>query len=98
MSEKCGEYDEAITYLIWVCCAPRKGKLDFTVPCLVVFLFNELLLPFDASGPLMGHNLFPLLPISPMFLSFYANYNTRGHDEGLGGMPEVVNDGHVLCQ
>ena len=70
MSEKCGEYDEAITYLIWVCCAPRKGKLDFTVPCLVVFLFNELLLPFDASGPLMGHNLFPLLPISPTFFSF----------------------------
>ena len=98
MSEKCGEYDEAITYLKWVCCAPGRGKLDFTVPGLVVFLFDDLLLPFDASGPLMGHNFIPLLPISPTFLSFYANYNTRGHDEGLGGMSEVVNDGHVLCQ
>ena len=47
MSEKCGEYDKAMTYLIWVCCAPRKGKLDFTVPRLVVFLFDDLLLPFD---------------------------------------------------
>ena len=94
MSEKCGEYDEAMTYLIWVCCAPRKGKLDFTV----VFLFDNLLLPFDASGPLMGHNLIPTLPISPTFFSFYADYNTEGHDEGLRGMPEVVNDGYVLCQ
>ena len=50
MSKKCGEYDEAVTYLIWVCCAPRKGKLDFTVPCLVVFLFNDLLLPFDDTA------------------------------------------------
>ena len=32
------------------------------------------------------------------FFYFYANYNTWGHDEGLGGMPEVVNDGYVLCQ
>ena len=54
MSEKCGEYDEAMTYLIWVRCAPRKGKLDFTVPRLVVFLFDDLLLPFETrprTGP-----------------------------------------------
>ena len=50
MSEKCGEYDEAMTYLIWVYCAPRKGKLDFTVPRLVVFLFDDLLLPFDDTA------------------------------------------------
>ena len=50
MSEKCGEYDKAMTYLIWVCCAPRKGKLDFTLPRLVVFLFNVLLLPFDDTA------------------------------------------------
>ena len=98
MSGKCGEYDKAMTYLIWVCCALRNGKLDFAVPCLVVFLFDDLLLPFDASGSLMGHNLIPSLPISPTFFSFYANYNTRGHDEGLGGMSEVMNDGYVLCR
>ena len=69
MSEKCGEYDEAMTYLIWVCCAPRKGKLDFTVPRLVVFLFNEPL-PFDASGSSMGHILIPSVPISLTFFSF----------------------------
>ena len=74
MSEKCGEYDKAMTYLIWVCCAPRKGKLDFTVPRLVVFLFNDLLLPFEASGPLMGHNLTAYL--SDVLLFFYANGNT----------------------
>ena len=50
MSEKCGEYDEAMTYLIWICYAPRKGKLDFTVPRLVVFLFDDLLLPFDDTA------------------------------------------------
>ena len=66
MSEKCGEYDEAMTYLIWVCCALRNGKLDFSVPCLVVFLFDDLL---HASGSL-GHNLTPSLPISPTFFSF----------------------------
>ena len=79
MSGKCGEYDEAMTYLIWVCCAPRKGKLDFTVPRLVVFLFNELL-PFDASGPLMGHNLIPSHAYlsDALLLFFYANYKTRG--------------------
>ena len=101
MSEKCGEYDEAMTYLIWVCCAPRKGKLDFTVPRLVVFLFNDLL-PFDASGPLMGHELIPSFPIylsDVLLLFFYANYNTLGINEGgLGGVPEVVKDGSVLCQ
>ena len=50
MSEKCGEYDKAMTYLVWVCCASRKGKLDFTVPRLVVFLFDDLLLPFDDTA------------------------------------------------
>ena len=50
MSEKCGEYDEAMTYFIWICCASRKGKLDFTVPRLVVFLFDDLLLPFDDTA------------------------------------------------
>ena len=71
MSKKCGEYDEAVTYLIWVCCAPRKGK---TVPRLSIFLFDDLLLPFDASGPLMGRNLTAYL--SDVLLFFYANGNT----------------------
>ena len=68
MSGKCGEYDEAMTYLIWVCCAPRKGKLDFIIPRLVIFLFNDL--PFDASGPLMGHDPIPSFPI---FLTFFSS-------------------------
>ena len=50
MSEKCGEYDKAMTYLIWVCRAPRKGKLDFSVSRLVVFLFDDLLLPFNDTA------------------------------------------------
>ena len=48
MSEKCGEYDKAMTYLIWVCCASRKGKLDFMIT--IVLLFNDLL-PFNAGDP-----------------------------------------------
>ena len=71
MSEKCGEYDKAMTYLIWVCCASRKGKLDFTV----IFLFNDLL-HFNAGDP-VGHDTISLLPISPTFLSSCANYITR---------------------
>ena len=101
MSEKCREYDEAMTYLLWVCCAPRKGKLDFTVPRLVVFLFNRLPLPFDASGPLMGHNLIPSSHISPTFFSSSSAATTILGDlqcRGLGGMPEVVEDGYVLCR
>ena len=50
MSEKCGEYDEAGTYLIWVRFVSRKGKLYLTVPRLVVFLFNVLLLPFGDTA------------------------------------------------
>ena len=50
MSEKRGEYDKAMTYLVWVCCASRKGKLDFIVPRLVVFLFDDLTLLFDDTA------------------------------------------------
>ena len=42
MSEKCGEYDKAMTYLIWVGCAPRKGKLEcWTSPCRVSSSFSS---------------------------------------------------------
>ena len=76
MSGKRGEYDEAMTYLIWSCCASRNGKLGFTMPHLVVFLFNDLLLPFDASRPRPLSFVTYLSDV--LLLLFGANYNARG--------------------
>ena len=50
------------------------------MPRLVVFLFDDLILPFDASGPLMGHDLIPSHAYlsDVLLLFFYTNYKTRG--------------------
>ena len=94
MSEKCGEYDKAMTYLIWVCCAPRKGKLDFTVPRLVVFLFDDLLLPFKTrpwSGP-HSTSLENPSSTSAMTMSIYGEERERKQ------FVAAVKDGYVLCE
>ena len=52
--------------------AVHPEMVSWTSPCLVVFLFNDLLLPFDASRPLMVHDLFPSSLFSPTFFSSYS--------------------------
>ena len=42
----------------------------------LVFLFDDLLLPFDTSGPLMGLNLIHSMHISPTFFSSSSTSTT----------------------
>ena len=93
MSDKCGEYDKAMTYFIWVCCASRKGKLDFT---LVVFPFNDLLVPFDAGDPVV-YDSFSSLPVSPTFFSSSLAPTTSHEDLQWRLGRNVRGDERWLC-
>ena len=54
MSEKCGEYDEAMTYLIWVCCAPRKGKLNFIMARVIALSLQRSSPPLSKTRSRTG--------------------------------------------
>ena len=72
MLEKCGEYDKAMTYPIWVCCAPRKGKLDFTASSFSSTIYSSL----STTRPRISaqHIMSAINPETPSHRSF--NYDT----------------------
>ena len=98
MSEKCGEYDKAMTYLIWVCCAPRKGKLDFTVP-RSRRLSLQRSHPFRRHGHgLVGHIAWARWILKTRALRASMSIAISGEEGERKQLVAAVEDGYVLCQ
>ena len=96
MSEKWGEYDKAMTYLIWVCCAPRKGKLDFTVP-RSRRLSLQRSHPFRRHGHgLVGHIAQQTLKTRALRTSMTIPIS--GEERERKQFVAAAKDGYVLCQ